>query len=369
MKSLLSHCFAALLAAFVTFALFRQSVADLVRESLPPSYELATVRVSQPMETPQETQPEPKPALMDLPVDFRPVARQSVSAVVSVLAYGNSGYRSSAGSGVIISPDGYVITNKHVIDDGTRFEVALVDRRRLSASLLGVDEQTDLALLKVEGNNLPVLPYGNSDQAEIGEWVLAIGSPFELSSTITAGIISAKGRSINILDNAYSIESFIQTDAAVNPGNSGGALVNLKGELIGINTAIITESGFSEGYSFAIPANLVRKVIADLKDFGRVRRGVLGVNIADVSVENAKDLNLPAIEGVLIREVLLGGSAETSGLRSGDVIVGVNNIPTRSVPELQELIARFRPGDRISLDYFRNGKKFRKDNVSLKSLD
>lgn len=369
MKSILSHCFAALLAAFITYALFRQSVTDLVRESVTPSYELAAVKVNQPIETPETPEVVPNQTLVDLPVDFRPIARQSVSAVVSVLAYGNSGYRSSAGSGVIISRDGYVITNKHVIDDGTRFEVALVDRRKLSASLLGTDEQTDLALLKIESENLPTLPYGNSDQAEIGEWVLAIGSPFELSSTVTAGIISAKGRSINILDDAYSIESFIQTDAAINPGNSGGALVNLKGELIGINTAIITESGFSEGYSFAIPANLVRKVIADLKEFGRVRRGVLGVNIAEVSVETAKDLNLPAIEGVLIREVIRGGSAETSGLRSGDVIVGVNSMPTRSVPELQELIARFRPGDRISLDYFRNGKKFRKDNVSLKSLD
>ncbi|HMQ90523.1 MAG TPA: trypsin-like peptidase domain-containing protein, partial [Flavilitoribacter sp.] len=315
--------------------------------------------------------PEPKTArrTAELPVDFRTVARKATPAVVSVLAYGSSGYRSSAGSGVIISSDGYIITNKHVIEDGSRYEVALVDRRKLKAALIGTDDQTDLALLKVDETGLPVLEYGNSDRLEIGEWVMAIGSPFELSSTVTAGIVSAKGRSINILDGAYSVEAFIQTDAAINPGNSGGALVNLEGNLVGINTAIITDSGYSEGYSFAIPANLARKVIADLREFGEVRRGVLGVNIIEITDEAARDLQLPSVEGVLIKDVTRGGSAEGSGLKAGDVIVSVNSVPTRSVPELQELIARFRPGDQVNLEYYRNGRRFRKSGVPLKSLN
>ena len=375
MKSVLSHTFAALLAALLTFACFKNQVAEMVRNAQQPAYEAAAMKVSQPIPAEEPAieveEPEPKTArrTAELPVDFRTVARKATPAVVSVLAYGSSGYRSSAGSGVIISADGYIITNKHVIEDGSRYEVALVDRRKLRAALIGTDDQTDLALLKVEETGLPVLEYGNSDRLEIGEWVMAIGSPFELSSTVTAGIVSAKGRSINILDGAYSVEAFIQTDAAINPGNSGGALVNLEGNLVGINTAIITDSGYSEGYSFAIPANLARKVIADLREFGEVRRGVLGVNIIEITDEAARDLQLPSVEGVLIKDVTRGGSAEGSGLKAGDVIVSVNSVPTRSVPELQELIARFRPGDQVNLEYYRNGRRFRKSGVPLKSLN
>ncbi|MCB9280353.1 MAG: trypsin-like peptidase domain-containing protein [Lewinellaceae bacterium] len=375
MKSVLSHTFAALLAALLTFACFKNQVAEMVRNAQQPAYEAAAMKVSQPIPAEEPAieveAPEPKTArrTAELPVDFRTVARKATPAVVSVLAYGSSGYRSSAGSGVIISADGYIITNKHVIEDGSRYEVALVDRRKLRAALIGTDDQTDLALLKVEETGLPVLEYGNSDRLEIGEWVMAIGSPFELSSTVTAGIVSAKGRSINILDGAYSVEAFIQTDAAINPGNSGGALVNLEGNLVGINTAIITDSGYSEGYSFAIPANLARKVIADLREFGEVRRGVLGVNIIEITDEAARDLQLPSVEGVLIKDVTRGGSAEGSGLKAGDVIVSVNSVPTRSVPELQELIARFRPGDQVNLEYYRNGRRFRKSGVPLKSLN
>ncbi|HMQ62830.1 MAG TPA: trypsin-like peptidase domain-containing protein [Flavilitoribacter sp.] len=375
MKSVLSHTFAALLAALLTFACFKKQVAEMVRNAQQPAYEAAAMKVSQPIPADEPAieveAPEPKTArrTAELPVDFRTVARKATPAVVSVLAYGSSGYRSSAGSGVIISSDGYIITNKHVIEDGSRYEVALVDRRKLKAALIGTDDQTDLALLKVDETGLPVLEYGNSDRLEIGEWVMAIGSPFELSSTVTAGIVSAKGRSINILDGAYSVEAFIQTDAAINPGNSGGALVNLEGNLVGINTAIITDSGYSEGYSFAIPANLARKVIADLREFGEVRRGVLGVNIIEITDEAARDLQLPSVEGVLIKDVTRGGSAEGSGLKAGDVIVSVNSVPTRSVPELQELIARFRPGDQVNLEYYRNGRRFRKSGVPLKSLN
>ena len=228
---------------------------------------------------------------------------------------------------------------------------------------------TDLALLKATGRDLPTLEYGNSDLLEVGEWVLAVGNPFNLTSTVTAGIVSAKARNINILDGAYSIESFIQTDAVVNPGNSGGALVNAKGELIGINTAIISsQSGGYEGYSFAVPSNLVRKVITDLKDFGEVQRAILGVEIADVNDEIAADLNLPSVEGVFIQSVSANSSASGAGLRRGDVIVSINGIQTNSVPELQEQVALFRPGDSITLEYFREGRKVRKNDVILKGL-
>ncbi len=262
----------------------------------------------------------------------------------------------SSGSGVIISSDGYIVTNNHVVDGGTDIEVTLDDRREYNAQLIGRDPSTDLALIKIDAAGLPFVAFGDSDSLRVGEWVLAVGNPFDLRSTVTAGIVSAKGRSIDILDDQNSIESFIQTDAAVNPGNSGGALVSTSGELMGINTAIITRSGRYEGYSFAVPASLAAKVIEDLKEFGAVQRALLGVKFDDVSVDVANEVGLPSANGVLIEEVYDRSGAKDAGLESGDVIVRIEDVPIRDVPALKEVIGRFRPGATVPISYFRDGK-------------
>lgn len=301
------------------------------------------------------------------PEDFVAIADRVTSSVVNIQVF--DGISSlGGGSGVVISSDGYIATNYHVIEGASRIQVTLNDKRELAAKVVGVDISTDLALLKVRASNLDPVAFGDSDRVRIGEWALAIGNPFNLTSTVTAGIVSAKARNINILPGSYSIESFIQTDAAVNPGNSGGALVNDRGELIGINSAIMSEGGTYEGYSFAIPANLVAKVMSDLREYGKVQRALLGVNIAEVNEFIARDLNLPLIAGVLVRSVTPGSSAEEAGIRAGDVILKVNGIKTNSVPELQEQVARFRPGDAISLEYVREGRPYVKDNIQLKGL-
>lgn len=302
-------------------------------------------------------------------LDFRSISRRVTPAVVNIVSRGATGYRLSGGSGVIISSGGYIITNNHVIQDASKIDVTLNNRRTYSAMVVGKDPQTDLALIKIDEINLQPLSYANSDLVDVGEWVLAVGNPFNLASTVTAGIVSAKARNINILTGSYAVESFIQTDATVNPGNSGGALVNTNGELIGINTAIITESGLSEGYSFAIPSNLVKKVITDLMRYGEVQRAILGVQIDEVTAEIAADKKLPNVAGVLIRNVTEGGGASESDLRAGDVIVSINGVPTPSVPELQEQIARYNPGDRVSLEFYRSGRQVRKDGVQLKKLN
>jgi len=282
------------------------------------------------------------------------------------LDWWSNNYGGSSGSGVIISPDGYIVTNNHVIEEGNQIEVTLNDKRKYDATLVGTDPSTDLALLKIEAERMPYLIFGNSDSIRVGEWVLAVGNPFNLESTVTAGIVSAKGRSIDILEGEYKIESFIQTDAAVNPGNSGGALVNTNGELVGINTAIITRSGRYEGYSFAIPANLARKIIRDLKDFGTVQRGILGIGIDEVNDELAKDLGLTSVEGVYITRVSPKSGAADAGLKRGDVIISINNLKTATIPELQEKVARYRPGNKVEVQYIRDGKKY-KSNVTLKN--
>nr|HQU60250.1 trypsin-like peptidase domain-containing protein [Saprospiraceae bacterium] len=235
--------------------------------------------------------------------------------------------------------------------------VTLNDKREYEAELIGTDPSTDLALIRIKADGLPFLEFGNSDSLRIGEWVLAIGNPFNLESTVTAGIVSAKGRSIDILEGQDRIESFIQTDAAVNPGNSGGALVNTNGELIGINTAIITRSGRYEGYSFAVPANLARKVIRDLRDFGIVQRGILGVFIDEMNNERTRELGLKAVEGVYVTRVTPGSGAADAGLKKGDVIIGINGVETKTLPEMQEQVGRYRPGNTISVEYYRGGKK------------
>lgn len=263
----------------------------------------------------------------------------------------------SSGSGVIISDDGYIVTNNHVIEDATNIEVVMNNNQRYYAKLVGSDSDTDLALLKIKANHLPFVPYGNSDEVQPGEWVLAIGNPFDLNSTVTAGIVSAKARNIGILQekNGLSVEAFIQTDAAVNPGNSGGALVNLAGELVGINTAIATSSGSYQGYSFAIPVSLVKKVMDDLLEFGTVQRGLLGVKIGDVDAARAERFDLTVTQGVFVSDVFAGSAAEESGLLAGDVIIAIDSHLVHSVSELQEWVARNRPGNEISITFLRHG--------------
>ena len=307
------------------------------------------------------------------PTNFTKAAALTASAVVNIKATDTKASRNSdgdistsTGSGVIISPDGYIVTNNHVLEGSNEVEVALNDRRKFTAKVIGSDPFTDLALLKIETQNLPAIVFGNSDSLLVGEWVLAVGNPFELSSTVTAGIVSAKARNINILEDASSIESFIQTDAVVNPGNSGGALVNTNGELVGINTAIITHSGQYEGYSFAIPSNLVQKVIRDLREFGTVQRGFLGISIGELTDEMAKNRGLPAPNGVYVNGTTSGGASEQAGLLSGDIIVTCNGMAIKSMPELQELIGRLRPGNTVDLEYLRNGNK-QKTSVTLRN--
>jgi Do/DeqQ family serine protease len=309
------------------------------------------------------------------PTNFTDAAEIATPAVVNIRALLETGgsiwsggsLTGSSGSGVIMSPDGYIVTNHHVVERSTDIKVTLADKREYKAKLVGSDPSTDIALLKIEEAELPFIVFGNSDSLRIGEWVLAVGNPFNLESTVTAGIISAKGRNINILGGA-SIESFIQTDAAVNPGNSGGALVNTAGELIGINTAIITESGSYEGYSFAVPSNLVQKVIRDLREFGEVQRAYLGVNIQDLDSETAREIGLPNAEGVYITRVTINGAAQEAGLKEGDVVIGINNTRVKRTSELQEYVGRFRPGDEVSIDYWRSGKKYR-IRVTLRDLN
>lgn len=274
------------------------------------------------------------------------------------------------GSGVIISQDGYIITNNHVIDNADEITVTLYDRRTYKAKLIGTDPSTDIAVIKINETGLTTIPFGDSDQVKVGEWVMAVGNPFNLTSTVTAGIVSAKARNIALLrtrDNA-AIESFIQTDAAVNPGNSGGALVNLNGELIGINTAIASRTGSYAGYSFAVPSNLARKVAEDLIKYGTVQRAFLGILITDMDSKKAKELNLPVTEGVHVDSVIPNGSADAAGLRRGDVIVKVDGNKVKSVPELQESIGRKRPGESVSLQLYRNGS-LRDIKLTLKSRD
>lgn len=255
----------------------------------------------------------------------------------------------SSGSGVIITDDGYIVTNNHVVENADKIDVTLNDNRTYTAKVIGTDPSTDLALLKINEKNLPFIVYGNSDNTKVGEWVLAVGNPFNLTSTVTAGIISAKARNIGILPDQYKIESFLQTDAAVNPGNSGGALVNLNGELVGINSAIASATGSYSGYSFAIPVNLVRKVVDDLVEFGNVQRGFIGVSIRDIDNRLKDEKGIKETQGVYVEGLTEGGAAASAGLKVGDIIIKVGNTEVNSSPQLQEQIGRFRPGDKVNI--------------------
>ena len=268
----------------------------------------------------------------------------------------------ASGSGVIISQDGYIITNNHVVEGAEKINITLNDKRSYTADVIGTDPTTDLALLKIKDTGLPYISYGNSDNVKVGEWVLAVGNPFNLTSTVTAGIVSAKGRNINILDNdpakgLFPIESFIQTDAAVNPGNSGGALVNTRGELVGINSAIASNTGSYTGYSFAIPVNMARKVIGDLLEFGTVQRAFIGVSITDLDGKLAKEKSINEIKGVYVNGLTPGGSAEEAGIKEGDVITKIGEVDVNNVPELQEQVSRFRPGNKINVTLKRNNQE------------
>ncbi len=333
--------------------------------------------------------PPPLP-MVQLP-DLTQAAEKSVSAVVHITTktkntmydssnqlfeffFGPRGgynqepqYSMAAGSGVIVSDDGYIVTNNHVVDGAENIDVILNDNRRFSAKVIGRDANTDIALVKIEAKNLTVLPWGDSESLKLGEWVLAVGNPFNLTSTVTAGIISAKSRSIGIMSGQMPIESFIQTDAAVNPGNSGGALVNARGELVGINTAIASRTGSYSGYSFAIPASIVHKVVDDLRKFGEVQRALLGVSIKNVDDELAKKENLGKIEGVFIEEIVEDGAARSAGIKKGDVIISINGTKVNSMAELQEQVGKHRPGDIVAVITKRDGveKSF---NVTLRNM-
>ncbi|PJJ84289.1 trypsin-like peptidase domain-containing protein [Mucilaginibacter auburnensis] len=291
--------------------------------------------------------------------------------------------RMASGSGVIISPDGYIVTNNHVVAKADKIDITLNDHRQFKAKVIGTDPNTDLALIKIEGTNLPIVKFGNSDDVRVGEWVLAVGNPFNLTSTVTAGIVSAKGRGIGILngqDNdddedsgnpfgmrmqrqnqgpkvSKGIESFIQTDAAINPGNSGGALVNTKGELIGINSAIASHTGSYEGYGFAIPINMAKKILGDIQKFGAVKRGYVGVSFTELNADNAQTLKADKSVGLYVEQVLPGSGAEAAGLQKGDIISKVEGNTVYESSDLQERVARLAPGDKIKITVTRDGKE------------
>ncbi len=268
--------------------------------------------------------------------------------------------RRGGGSGVIISQDGYVVTNNHVVDGASKLRVKLYDGGTYDAEIIGADPTTDIALIKIEKGDLPTIPFGSSDDLRLGEWVLAIGSPFDLQSTITAGIVSAKARQLDVIPDGFRIESFIQTDAAVNPGNSGGALVNTRGELVGINTLIKSQTGSYIGYSFAVPESLVRKVVTDLKEYGVVQRAMLGISFAPVTQEfvdaQGEELGISEVGGVYVVSVAEDGAASEAGLRKGDVIVAINGEELSPKVNLQEQIAKYRPNDKVKISVKRGGK-------------
>ena len=324
------------------------------------------------------------PSISGETVNFEYAAEKAVNAVVHVWTerIGQSsrdpwayffGYPSqpkvslSSGSGVIVSADGFIVTNNHVIDGADKIRVNLNNGESKEAELIGKDPSTDLALLKIAGDNYPHLAYGNSDQIKVGQWALAVGNPFNLSSTVTAGIVSAKARNINLLEqsaaNQFPLESFIQTDAAVNPGNSGGALVGINGELLGINTAIASNTGSYAGYSFAIPVNLVKKVVSDLYEFGKVQRAFIGVNIRNLDEGLVNSLDLKNYDGVYVAGVIDGGAADKAGLSEGDLIVAINEVPVKNVTEWQEQIGKYRPGDKVMASVMRKDKMLKKQLV------
>jgi S1-C subfamily serine protease len=270
--------------------------------------------------------------------------------------FGNIGKVSSTGSGVIISEDGYIVSNHHVVQNADKIEVVIGGKRNYIAKVVGKAPSSDLVLLKIEAKNLPFIEIANSDELEIGEWVLAVGNPFNLTSTVTAGIVSAKGRNINIVQNDFPIESFIQTDAAINPGNSGGALVNLEGKLVGVNTAIASKTGSYVGYGFAIPSNIVLKIINDLREFGEIQRGFDGLRVGNISEDNP---NFEKLNGnaVVVKDIGSVNDYISGVVVQGDIITAIDNRKVKDVSDYNEILARHRPGDELSYHIFRDGKE------------
>ncbi len=271
------------------------------------------------------------------------------------------------GSGVIVSSNGYIITNNHVIKEAGDISVKLNDNREFDAKIVGSDPNTDIAVLKIEANDLPFISFGNSDNLRLGEWVLAVGNPFNLTSTVTAGIVSAKSRNLDIIPGQYSIESFIQTDAALNPGNSGGALVNVNGNLVGINTAIMSPSGAYSGNSFAVPVSIVKKIYEDIKQFGTPQHPKLGIVPVDVDDEMAKKYGLGKVTGVYVQDLSTNGAAIDAGIEKGDIIVKINEIMVDNSAQLIEQLNKYRPGDQITVDLIHDGKN-KKLNVTLRNV-
>lgn len=309
----------------------------------------------------------------DVKPEFSGIATQCLESVVFVRSINkveteyNREFKSITGSGVIVSSDGYIVTNNHLLEGAEYVEITLHNKRVFKAKIIGFDKHVDLAILKIEEQGLHSLQFGDSDALAIGDWVLAIGNPYRLNATVTAGIVSAKARHLNLNDQ-FGVESYIQTDAVINPGNSGGALVNTYGELIGINTAILSNSGNYEGFSFAIPSKIVNKVLEDIKEYGSVQRAWLGAGIATVDHDVAESLGMSKIEGVILKTIHKGGAA-SSKLTKGDVIVKMNGHQVNTPAEFNGILARFRPGEYVTVDYIRNKKQFSTDIILQNHLN
>ena len=321
----------------------------------------------------------------NLPVSFVEASEKSMESVVFIKNFAGTDYRRysifdyffgerstapqqvSTGSGVIISNDGYIITNNHVIERAETIEV-VHQRKTYKAELVGVDRNTDIAVLKIEADNLPAIKKGSSRDLKIGEWVIAVGNPFNLTSTVTAGIVSAKERQINILGGDFPLESFIQTDAAINPGNSGGALVNIRGELVGINTAILSRTGSYTGYGFAVPVDIATKVANDLIQYGEVQKAIPGVEVVDITPELAEEMGLKSLNGVIVTHVIRDGAGGRSGLQKNDVITEINGTTVRGKGNFEEILSYYYPGDKISMGYLRQNNK-RNAQLTLQNLE
>ncbi|MBA4298585.1 MAG: serine protease [Cyclobacterium sp.] len=320
---------------------------------------------------------------LTLPVSFVEASQNSTESVVFIKNFSGTDPRRysmfdyffgtgptqqvSTGSGVIISKDGYIITNNHVIDRAETIEV-VHQKRTYSAKLVGTDKNTDIAVLKIEATNLPEIKRGNSRSLQIGEWVLAVGNPFNLKSTVTAGIVSAKERQINILGGDFPLESFIQTDAAINPGNSGGALVNIKGELVGINTAILSRSGSYTGYGFAVPVDIALKIANDLIKFGEVQKAIPGIDVVELTPELAEEMKLKSLDGVIVTHILRGGSAEKVGMQKDDVIIKIDDWKITGKGSFEEALSYFYPGSKVTVEYMRNGN-LKTAQLTLQNLE
>lgn len=364
-KSLLTICVSAVVAGLTAFGVVKACVPGEVAGASAISADGAAYRTVNLSQTDYPDFTYAAESAVDAVVYVKVTIRQQQNYTVDPFfrfffgdqATPQSREQQGSGSGVIIRPDGFIVTNNHVVDGATKVEVTLNNNKTYPATVIGTDPATDVAIIKIDAQGLPVVPFGDSDQLRLGQWVIAIGSPYDLRSTITAGIVSAKGRQMPHYNGEFKIESFIQTDAAVNPGNSGGALVNQKGELVGVNTAIISQTGSYTGYSFAIPSNIVRKIADDLIDFGSVKRAILGVTMSAITDEKAKELKLFSPNGVYIEDVQKGGSADKAGLKKGDVIIAVDSTEITTPSSVQEKVNSYHPGDKAKITVMRDGDK------------